>query len=520
MDKLKIQNEPLRVPDSPPSPLRSPPKSPKPYTPKGTSGGAPFGQVFAHGFLFFIQSVVFTFFNPLFQEIFMDLGIIHPGEEHRTGTNVGYFTGSFFLGKIISDFLWGAVRDAIGDKSCINVTSICIMISLAICGASWSFWSMFIFIFMVGLSSGLFVPGLAFCNWVDINKREKLMVYLYIFAGAGALAGPFIGSQLYSLFETNKLFKTLLCISGMMLFTLICFNYAFSDYDDRALIDVSKYTEMEADEANKLRASGLRLPSLNSEPEHIYVEKISNLDQSETDNYRFISARKKLKGLPTIQIFKNSSSRVLLALVCGIVWCIKLLDAILFPVWSEIPRSKFGLSLTPKQVGVIGVASFPIVAILLIQGHRFIQRLKSSAQMYLTSIGTATIIVMVPLLGRNILNDDYLMAFLIAAAALKDALGIVWLAAWSSMFAKLFPGRNLGNSLSWSFLSGHIILVGLSQVYPALLTTSIEHPYADKYLGEFRVVLFYGMLVVLFVPANIMLLKAQRDLYMEENVLI
>ena len=521
MDKLNIHKEPLRGPDTPPkSPPRSPPRSPKPYAPKDTSTGAPFGQVFAHGLLFFMQSVVFTFFNPLFQDIFLDLKIIVPGEEHKTGTFVGYFTGSFFVGKIISDFLWGAVRDAVGDKSCINITAIALIVSLSICGACWNFWSLFCLIFLVGLGSGLFVPGLAFCNWVDINKREKLMVYLYIFAGAGALAGPFIGSQLYSLFETNKLFKTMVCISGMMLFTLICFNYAFSDYDDRTLIDVSKYTELEADEANKLRASGLRLPSLNSEPEHVYVERISNLDQSETDNYRFITARKKLKGLPTLEIFKKSQPRILLSVVCGIVWCIKLLDSILFPVWSELSRKKFGLALTPKQVGVIGVVSFPVVAVFLIQGYKFIQRLKPSAQMYLTSIGMSMVIVAIPLMGRQIQNDDYLMCFLIFASALKDGLNIVWLSAWSSMFAKLFPGRNLGKALSWSFLAGHIILVGLSQVYPALLTASIEHPFAERYFGEFRVVCFYGALVVLFLPANIMLLKAQRDLYLQENVLI
>ena len=104
--------------------------------------------------------------------------------------------------------------------------------------------------------------------------------------------------------------------------------------------------------------------------------------------------------------------------------------------------------------------------------------------------------------------------------ALKDGLNIVWLAAWSTLFGKLFPGRNLGKALSWSFLAGHIILVVLSQIYPAWLTISIEHPLADKYLGEFRVLFFYFTLVILLVPANIMLLKAQKDLYLQENVLI
>ena len=151
--------------------------------------------------------------------------------------------------------MWGSIRDSVGDKKCINLTAIMLAVALGVVGFSWNLTTMLISIFFVGLACGLFVPGLAFCNWIEPQKRDKLVMWIYIFSGAGSLSGPFIGSMLFSLFRHNRLPKTFITISLMMILALLCFNYAFREYDDRVLIDQSKYSELIEEENYRIRTS-------------------------------------------------------------------------------------------------------------------------------------------------------------------------------------------------------------------------------------------------------------------------
>lgn len=483
----------------------------------------PFGLVFAHGFLFFVQAVVFTASSAIYHEIFIEVNVITRGEEEKTPIFVGYFTGAFFVGKICSDFIWGLVRDSLGDKRSINITSVALILSLVGLGFSWNLWSMLIFTFIVGLASGLFVPGLAFCNWIEVQKREKLIMWIYIFAGAGSLAGPFIGSLLFEIFKVHRMVKTFTTISVMMLVSLLCFNYAFSEYDDRALIDTSKYTELIEEQHNQIKENlddsemfeDLKRSSFDKKSgQFIDSEKIGSL----VENVRYIESRKRLQNQSAIEMMMGSGARVLLVFACGIIWGVKLLEFMLFPIWAEMDRSIGGLGFSTVQTGAISLLNFPIMIILLLYLYKSSQTYKASAVMYTTAGVMFFICSTMPMVYFLPFSTENMMLIIVPLSAIKEVSNVLWITAWSNLFSKLFPGRTLGRIFSWSFLLGHVILAALSQVYPRLLTVFLQDDKIRKVFGNLRVSIFFSLLVAPMLLVMVFVRIAQKKLEKEEFI--
>lgn len=501
----------------------------------------PFPQVFAHGMVFFVQALIFTICNAVYHEVFVEANILRRDEEQKTPLYVGYFTGAFFVGKILSDFFWGYVRDAVGDKKCINIASLCLVGALLTVGFSWNLLSMMVFVFMIGLASGIFVPGLAFCNWIEVDKRDKLVMYMYLFTGAGTLTGPFIGSMLFSAFTQFRMPKVFGVIALINVFAIFSFNYTFSDYDDKPLIQTSEYSKLLEVETEKVRKSAikepdsenpaqqsadrinsegnadLRIPSDNFQPQE---HDTGRLDVSITDNLKFIENRQKMTGLTAAQMITSSSARMNLVAACGVTWGVKLLDWVLFPTWAEVSRDKGGLGLSTVQTGSINLLSFPITSIILVFVFRKIKIFKSSIVLHITNLTMLLSTGIMPVVYFIPFKPENLLLVIVVISTIKETSYIIWVTTWTGLFSKMFPSKFLGQIYSWSFMLGHILLAFLSQIYPRMLTFFLESPKVYAVFGRLNVMAFFFLLVIPTLSVNFMIKFARKQMFLKERVLI
>ena len=185
--------------------------------------------------------------NAIYFTLFKLVGILKENEQDQTSKIVGFLSGSFFVGKLISDPIWGYVRDQMGDKKSLSLITIILFITLILFGLSNSLITMCIYIMLVGFASGVYVPGTAFMNWIEPLKRDYLAMWVYILSGAGALIGPFVGSIFITYMPTPKVLFTYGSIGLFMLIMTVWFIYAFKDFDDMHLIEASEYSKMEDD---------------------------------------------------------------------------------------------------------------------------------------------------------------------------------------------------------------------------------------------------------------------------------
>ena len=159
-----------------------------------------FNKVFAHAMIFFIQSVIYTMGNAVYQDVLLYLDIITIEQTDEVPKLVGYLSGSFFLGKVISDPIWGYARDTLGDKITIAWVTAMLFVSLIFFGLSTNMVLLSISLALIGFNSGMYIPGTAFMNWATPEDRDRLSVVIYVLMGAGMLLGPFVGSTLLDIF--------------------------------------------------------------------------------------------------------------------------------------------------------------------------------------------------------------------------------------------------------------------------------------------------------------------------------
>jgi hypothetical protein len=57
-----------------------------------------------------------------------------------------------------------------------------------------------------------------------------------LFNGAGALAGPIVGSYMVSKFSTNKILYSWSIMAGFIILSTLYFLYSFRDFNDGILI--------------------------------------------------------------------------------------------------------------------------------------------------------------------------------------------------------------------------------------------------------------------------------------------
>jgi MFS family permease len=121
-------------------------------------------KIFAHSILFGLQAVAFGMPNAIFKTIFFEVGVLTPKEENQTPKYVGILACFFFIGKTISDPLWGWVRDKYGDKKSILAVALSLTVSSILFGLSKNFFVLNLTGALVGLSSGICTPGYSFMN--------------------------------------------------------------------------------------------------------------------------------------------------------------------------------------------------------------------------------------------------------------------------------------------------------------------------------------------------------------------
>ncbi len=193
-------------------------------------------KIFAHSFLFGLQAVAFGMPNAIFKTIFFEVGVIKPGQESEAPKYVGILACFFFVGKTFSDPLWGFVRDKYGDKKSILAVAVSLTISSILFGLSKNFFVLNLTGILVGLSSGICTPGYSFMNWIEEDQRSTLSMIINLFNGAGALAGPLVGSYLVSKFQTNKILFTWCLMAMFICLSTIYFLLSFRDFNDGLLI--------------------------------------------------------------------------------------------------------------------------------------------------------------------------------------------------------------------------------------------------------------------------------------------
>lgn len=479
------------------------------------SDALPFTLVFAHGMLFFMQSIVFIAPSAIYYQIFSDVGLISDDDLEKVPVLVGYLTGVFFVGKIISDFMWGIIRDSIGDKKCINLVSVCLIISLLMTGFCFNLWTLLVCSFLLGISSGLFVPGLAFCNWIEPDKRDKLVLLINVFAGAGTMSGPFIGSLLFHIFEEHRMPKAFGAMTVMLAASVIAFNYTFSDIDDSKLINQSEYSRMLEIETERVRHVS------QNEDYRPNPRDLENPNSSISENLKFIECRKKLVTLSGLQmLFFEGNSRLLVVIACGITWGVRLMEWILFPVWAELSKEKRGLGLSQVGTGAISFLCFPLTGVFLMLFYKKTKSFKTSYVLYVTTIIMFCLMVANPLLFTIDFSSENSIMLLVGLNSIKETAFTLWISSSSLLFSKLFPGRTLGRIFSWSYLGGHTFLILLSQTYPRLMGWTIESAWIEKTFGPFKMVVFFSSLASLLLPVNILLTLAKKILFNREDVLI
>lgn len=73
-------------------------------------------KIFSHSILFGMQTILPCLPGAIYFQLFVYLEILKPDEQARVTDLVGWLVAGMYLGKLISDPLWGILRDKIGDK--------------------------------------------------------------------------------------------------------------------------------------------------------------------------------------------------------------------------------------------------------------------------------------------------------------------------------------------------------------------------------------------------------------------
>jgi len=202
-------------------------------------------KIVAHSLLFFVQSLVFTLHNAIYFEIFNSVGVINKDESEKVPEIVGYLMGAFFVGKLLSDPLWGWVRDRIGDKKTLTIISILLFLSLVAFGLSNSMTTLTIFIGCVGFNCGVLVVGNSFSAWIEPRDRDKLSIWIYVFSGAGGLVGPSVGSILINSCPEPKVLYTYGSVGFLMLIITAIFLCLFHDVNSDTVKAHSHYSKFD-----------------------------------------------------------------------------------------------------------------------------------------------------------------------------------------------------------------------------------------------------------------------------------
>jgi hypothetical protein len=250
-------------------------------------------------------------------------------------------------------------------------------------------------------------------------------MWVYIFSGAGALIGPFIGSMLITYMPNPKIITTYSAIGVVMLIMTIWFLCAFWNFDDKHLIQESEYSRMEEEvnerssmfgnelqnqkntnlNPNRGRASEGRHSAKNELSMHfdddelganseVYhttqkspdnpkrvrfntvelTRKEKEMESRHSKEIKFIKSRKRISHMTATEVIKKDEVRRNLVLLGAVSWGVKVIDWMLFAIWVETPSNLGGMSFSNLETGAVSLLSFPCVAFALIACFQFTKK--------------------------------------------------------------------------------------------------------------------------------------------------
>lgn len=501
-------------------------------------------KIYSHSMLFFLQTVVFTMGNTIYFEIFTNLGILKLDEKEKTAHLVSYLVGSFYAGKLLSDPMWGIIRDKIGDKKSITLISCLIFISLILFGLSRSIIKLCFSISFAGLVSGIFVPGSAFTNWIEPESRDYLSMWIFIFSGGGILAGPFIGSLLMHYMPYPKILFTWGFVGILVLIGLFVFLYAFRDFDDSILIAESSYSlleegdrEIERESINrtpqkndldqKRASTHLKQPVVQNDRETLHrsaprprvrfqVEKNSEeiefenqFKKKESEQLKLLRSRKKVSKMSIFEIILKNSPRRNLILVMALTYAVKTIDWIVFVIWAEFEFDKGGMGFSSLEAGAVSILSFPMVSFFLVSCFDVTKSGLHSSWLFYTNLAIAGSMLLLPLFSLLHLKHENMLFISIIVIGLKEGAFLVFQTSWNLLMTKIFPSKSLGRAFSSGYLIGHICVLIYSQIFPRFLSYVMI---SDDFYATFGVLRFSFYFLLLGLPS---LLSAILCYYMK-----
>lgn len=495
-------------------------------------------KIFTHSLLFLLQSIVFTMPNTIYFEIFTNLGILKLDEKEKTAGLVSHVAGAFFIGKLISDPLWGMIRDRIGDKKSITIISISLFVSLVMFGLSKSLFKLCLSIAASGLASGIFVSGAAFVNWIEPESRDYLSMWIFIFSAGGALVGPFVGSFLMHYMPYPKILFTWGSVGVLMLVSLVMFMFAFRDFDDSVLIAESHYSKLEdinndgeqdldmsqsPVELQKLKKSAsfmkesvhLNLDAIKKDethnshyhksaprpkvrfevqrtPEEMELEL--RMKEIEQEQLKLLRSRKKVSKMSMWELLVKNPARRNLLVLMAVSYTSKVTDWIVFPIWAELEVNKGGLGFSSLEAGAVTLLSFPMVSFLLVTCFDVTKKGSQSYWLMYTNLAVLGTMVFLPIVSLFNFEHETLLFISIVVISIKEGSYLVFQTTWNQLMTKIFPSMMLGRAFSMSYFFGHVLLLVYSQIFPRLLTFVMVDDKVYSVFGVFRFFFYFGVL--------------------------
>ena len=113
--------------------------------------------------------------------------------------------------------------------------------------------------------------------------------------------------------------------------------------------------------------------------------------------------------------------------VFAIAPMLKVIDSMIFSMWSEMSRSQMGLGFTPMQTGLVSTLSFPLVAVLMYFNSQLLNQGNRTTWMAFMLLVIFFGMVATGYLA-NIFNGFFpTFALAILLSGIKDGSYLVWL---------------------------------------------------------------------------------------------
>ena len=352
-----------------------------------------------------------------------------------------------------------------------------------------------------------------------------------LFNGAGALAGPIVGSYMVSKFSTNKILYSWSIMAGFIILSTFYFLYSFRDFNDGILIgkvgdentvlDIKEIQERVREE----QAQDAEIENQNENERPSITLDIGQETNTQDDivggDDSFVEANKKtfnrtnkqmntstinltkLEALKVTQVMNISKvgyeqdlnietspfkifmkEQLIRDLINGqsIFWAIKVMDWLLIPIWASIKKEDMGLGFSNIQVGEITFYSFPGVLLIMLLGYGMLNISQQDWTIY-SYVVFGVAVLATPLIGMFNLSESLTLCWLVIFECVKVSCYLIYSSAWGVLMNGYINSSILGRMYSFSFVFSHFSLILLFQMFPRLLSFMMSNTLMRKMGG-------------------------------------